>query len=78
MAEKEKDESFKEQYKESKARYRKINSQDSAYQFTFFKDALHNLKIKIHQGDNMVNVLLARLTTHRQQNKAYLKQLPKQ
>jgi hypothetical protein len=73
VAEKEKDEDFKEKYKDCKSRYRKMNTQDSAYQFSSFKDSLLNLKIKIYQVNNMINVLLARLINRRRDKKSYFK-----
>ena len=75
LLEKEKDEDFKERYKECKARYRKMNLQDSAYQFNSFKGSLQNLKVKIYQVNNMVNVLLARLIHFRRQRKNYFKHM---
>lgn len=75
--EREKDEKFKEQYKECKARYQKISQQDSAYQFNFFKDSLLTLKIKIHQVNNMLNVLVAKLTAFHQTRKPYIKHIPR-
>lgn len=55
-----------------------MNLQDSSYQFTYFKDSLLDLKIKIYQANNMVNVLLAKLANHRRDHKAYSKLLKKQ
>lgn len=52
-----------------------MNPQDSAYQFNFFKNSLLNLKIKIYQVNNMVNVLLARLIHFRRERKSYFKHM---
>jgi hypothetical protein len=52
-----------------------MNPHDSAYQFSFLKDSLVNLKVKIHQIDNMVNVVLARLISYRREKKLYPKHM---
>ena len=61
--------SFKKNYAECKNRYRNLNPPDSIYQFNYFKDMLNDLKIKTLQTNNMINVLLSRLTTSEKANK---------
>ena len=56
------DDSFKKNYEECKLRYRSLNPPDSIYQFNFFKELLSDLKIKLLQTNNMVNVLLSKLS----------------
>lgn len=75
--ERERDDSFKEQYKECKARYRTLNPQDSIYQFNYFKDTLQQLKIKIQQANNMIAVLLTRLAVSRKLSAEAIKLVPR-
>ena len=56
------DDSFKKNYAECKMRYRSLNPPDSIYQFNYFKELLNDLKIKLLQTNNMVYVLLSKLS----------------
>lgn len=67
------DENFKERFKQCKARYRNLNPHDSIYQFNYFKDMLTDLKVKMLQTNNMLNVLVARLAAAQKHGKKPLK-----
>lgn len=58
---------------ECKIKYRNLNPHDSIYQFNYFKDMLNDLKIKMLQTNNMVNVLVARLASTQKHEKRPMK-----
>ena len=54
-------------------RYRNLNPPDSIYQFNYFKELLNDLKIKLLQTNNMVNVLLSKLSSRTKKEKGHTK-----
>ena len=67
------DESFKKNYAEYKMKYRNLNPPDSIYQFNYFKELLQDLKIKMEQTNNMVSVLLSRLSSKNKGERRHVK-----
>ena len=54
-------------------KYRNLNPPDSIYQFNYFKEMLQDLKIKMEQTNNMVNVLLSRLSSNSKADRKHIK-----